>query len=375
MKETSVRTRVLVAALAAFGFGCASSGGEATIDGAQVTVRELLTLDAFDAYVAFSPDGRTLATGIRGENPAPPGELKLWDVATGELLATMRGHSSGIIAVAFSPDGRTVATGGLDNTVRVWDVASAALRGTLRGHRSEVVEIVFSPDGRTLASSAAFPSRGATLRDSDEIRLWDVETGQERGVLQFENLDRTDIYALAFSPDGRGLVTGSSHTDRDSGEITGRVTMWDLATGEWEPIHRDRLGAILAVAFSPDGNTLASGGVSRIPRLWDVASGDRLHQLPRQRDWVYALAFSPDGEILVTGAGNTRARARTSPGTLTLWDAASGTMITTIDTDNHGVTSVAFSPDGRQLAVGIFEGNTKVFGITSAELGADPRGF
>jgi len=369
---------VLVAALVAFAVGCASAGspgGDGTLGGAGVTVTELFTLDAFDAYVAFSPDGRTLATGIRGDNPAAPGVLKLWDVATGVQQAAMTGHASGISAVAFSPDGRTVATGGLDNTVRVWDVETRALRSTLRGHRSWVVETVFSPDGKTLASSAAVDrTLGATL-DSDEIRLWDVETGQERGVLRFQNLDRTDIYALAFSPDGNGLVTGSSHMDRDSGQLTGRLTLWDLATGETELIYRDRVGPILAVAFSPDGKTLASGGFSRIPRLWDVASGDRLHQLPRQRDWVYALAFSPDGEILVTGAGNTRARTRTSPGTLTLWDAASGTMITTIDTDNHGVTSVAFSPDGRQLAVGIFEGNTKVFGITSAELGADPRGF
>ena len=83
-------TRVLMTAMVALGLGCASSaGGDGTVGGAQVTVRELLTLDAFDAYVAFSPDGRTLATGIRGENPAPPGELKLWDVATGELLATI----------------------------------------------------------------------------------------------------------------------------------------------------------------------------------------------------------------------------------------------------------------------------------------------
>ena len=98
---------VLVAALVAFAVGCASAGGpdgEGTLGGAQVSLTELLTLDAFEAYVAFSPDGRTLATGIRGENPAPPGALKLWDVATGELLATMMGHSSGILAVAFSSD-------------------------------------------------------------------------------------------------------------------------------------------------------------------------------------------------------------------------------------------------------------------------------
>ena len=166
--------RVLVAALATFAFGCASARGDGTLGGARISVTELFTLDAFEAYVAFSPDGRTLATGIRGENAAPPGELKLWDVDTGEELVTMMGHSSGIVAVAYSPDGRTVATGGLDNTVRIWDVANRRLRHTLIGHGAPVVATVFSPDGRTLASSAA---RTLALGDSDEIRLWDVVTG------------------------------------------------------------------------------------------------------------------------------------------------------------------------------------------------------
>ncbi len=349
MKETSVRTRVLVAALAAFGFGCASSGGEATIDGAQVTVRELLTLDAFDAYVAFSPDGRTLATGIRGENPAPPGELKLWDVATGELLATMMGHSSGILSVAFSSDGRTVATGGLDNTVRLWDVATRRLRHTLIGHQSQVVATVFSPDGRTVASSAG-----------DQIRLWDVVTGRERTPLLggFRDLDPVPIYAIAFSPDGKSLASASNHRDTSRRESVGRLTLWDLATGERRSLYRvvgragvgTRSGGVMnAVAFSPDGQTLAAGRL-----LFDVASGDRLHQR-RGRNRGGSLAFSPDGKILVTGSYRT----------LTFWDAEMGTRITEIyAVGPSGVTSVAFSPDGTKLAVGMFEANTKIYGIT-----------
>ncbi len=196
-------TRIPLAALTAFAFGCASggasagasAGGEGRIGGSQVTVRELFTLDALDAYVAFSPDGRTLATGVR-DNPATPGQLKLWDVATGENRVTMVGHSSGIIAVAFSPDGRTVATGGFDNTVKVWDVATRRLRGTLAGYG---VEPVFSPDGKTLATSV--PIWGAP--GTNEIRLWDVETLQERTVLRLES--NNNVSALAFSPDGKSL--------------------------------------------------------------------------------------------------------------------------------------------------------------------------
>jgi WD40 repeat protein len=333
---------VLVAALVAFAVGCASAGGEGTIGGAQVTVRELLTLDAFDAHVAFSPDGRILATGLRG-NAATPGQLKFWDVATGANRVTTVGHSSGIIAVAFSPDGRTVATGGLDNTVRVWDVAAGRLRDTFTGYG---IEPVFSPDGGTLATSVTIQGAPPT----NWIRLWDMGTLQGRTDLR--HVDVTNIYALAFSPDGKSLFTGSSRT----------ITIWDLATGEQQSFYRGPSGGARALAFSPDGKTLATG-YSAIPRLWDVASGDRLHRLPQQRNQIFALTFSPDGEILVTGAGNT-SRGRGTTNALTLWDVETGTMITIIDTDGRGVTSVAFSPDGTQLAVGLFEADAKIFGIT-----------
>ncbi len=339
---------VLVAGLVAFAVGCASAGGpggEGTLGGAQVTLTELLTLDAFEAYVAFSPDGRTLATGTGALKVT--GALKLWDVATGERLATMMGHSSGILAVAFSSDGRTVATGGLDNTLRLWDVTTRRLRHTLIGHQAPVVATVFSPDGRTVASSAA-----GSARDLDEIRLWDVVTGRERTPLQFHDLDRTDIYALAFSPDGMSLASGSRHWDPARGEsVGGRLTLWDLATGDRRRLYRGK-NVPRAVAFSPDGETLAAGRL-----LLDVASGDRLHQLRGRGSGGSALAFSPDGKMLVKGSGRW----------LTFWDAEMGTRITEIDMRGGGrsVRSVAFSPDGTKLAVGMFEGNTRIFGITS----------
>ena len=191
------------------------------------------------------------------------------------------------------------------------------------------------------------------------------DRGGERAVLRFARIDQlrlgadlerslvpTYIHALAFSPDGGSLLTGST-----GGRVTG-VTLWDLATEE-RRYFRSR-GPIYAVAFSPDGQTLAAGGSP--VRLWDVASGDRLHQLRGQRGSIYALAFSPDGKMLVTGSRLRRPLA--VPNALMLWDAQKGTLITIIDTDRHGVTSVAFSPDGRQLAVGLLEANTKICGIT-----------
>lgn len=341
---------------------------------AHVTVRELLTLDAFDTYVAFSPDGRTVATATRGANEDTPGELKLWDVATDETQGTLMGHVSGIAAVAFSPDSQTLATGGLDKMVKLWDVATRQERLTLSGHVSRVIEVVFSPDGKTLATSTdaglinrsgrSFEQRRDDVLEQraadNEVKLWDVETGQERASVRSEGFLHSDYYGLAFSPDGTMLSVGSGNMV-ENGRVHGRVTLWDLATLEPRLVHEDPPWVILAVAFSPDGQRLASGGYTRTPRLWDVATGDELMTLGRQATMVYALAFSPDGEMLVTGSGNATARA--TPGELTLWDAATGSELASIDTDGHGVMSVAFSPDGTKLAVGLFNGNAEIWKI------------
>jgi WD40 repeat protein len=134
--------------------------------------------------VAFSPDGRMLATGSR-----------LWEMASGKEIATLHGHEGPVQSVAFSPDGRMFATGSFDSTVRLWELASGKEIGVLRGHEGPVQSVAFSPDGRMLATGS---------QDST-VRLWEVASGQEIGVLRHDKL----VSSVAFSPDGRTLATGS----------------------------------------------------------------------------------------------------------------------------------------------------------------------
>ena len=325
-----------------------------------VPFTELFTLDTPNSYVAFSPDGRTLATAsAESVNPDNPGELKLWDAATGEERAVLEGHRSGIIGLAFSPDGSTLATGGYDQLVKLWNPATGEEIMTLSGHPSWVSRAVFSPDSKTLATGSG---GDPAYQGENEIRLWDVATGDERSTLRFEQFKRNDVYSLAFSPDGTQLASGSAYTAVPPATGTdGRLTLWDLATGEETTLFTDPRGAVLSVAFSPDGKTLAAGLWTRTIRLWDVETGEEIAQLSGHRNWVMGLAFSPDGKRLISGSGNPRAPSEI--GELIIWDLETYQALASQSTERRGVRWIALSPDGSKLAVGLINGNVKVWAL------------
>ena len=153
--------------------------------------------------VAFSPDGRALASGSYDKT------IRLWDAETGAPLRTLEGHTAAVTSVAFSPDGRTLASGSwdnTDNTVRLWDAETGAPLRTLEGHTNFVWSVAFSPDGRTLAS-------GSWDRT---VRLWDVETGAHKRTLEGHT---NGVNSVAFSPDGVTLASGSSD---------GTALLWEL---------------------------------------------------------------------------------------------------------------------------------------------------
>jgi Tol biopolymer transport system component len=263
--------------------------------------------------VAYSPDGRTLATASTDNT------VRLWDVTTGKTRTVLTGHKDAVWSVAFSPDGRTLATGSTDNTARLWDVATGKTRSILTGHTNWVNSVTFSPDGRTLATA----SKDRTAR------LWDVATGKIRTIIT----GHADwVYSVAFSPDGRTLATASR--DRTA-------RLWDPKTGKTRSTLTGHTDAVWAVKFSPDGRTLATGSSDRTARLWDVATGKGRKTLVGHTDQAWAVAFSPDGRTLATGSADQTAR---------LWDVATGNARATFAGHTGAVEAVAFSPDGRTLA-------------------------
>lgn len=292
------------------------------------TGRELRSLsDASDGKLAFSPDGKLL---LAANNDVKEFALLLLDVATGEPVQKLTGHTSPITSIAFSADGRTLASGRQTNiarldTIKLWDTSTGQMVRTLSGNQNAVNDVAFSGDGRTLLAGAGI-----------EIRLWDATTGQLIRLIK-DNPRQAD--ALAISPDGLTLA---------SGDRNGLIKLWDAKTGQSTHLLRGHATAVYTLSFSPDGKILASGGHDKTAKLWNVATGQLLQTFSGHTNRVYAIAFSPDGRTLASSGLSQQ---------VNLWDAQTGQLKQTLPTFSGSASfrtsSLAFSPDGKSLAGGI----------------------
>jgi WD40 repeat protein len=277
--------------------------------------------------LAFSPDGKLIATVSNAGTQAGERNAKLWQVTTGQEAIQLKGHRYPLLAVAFSPDGQTVATSGWGPFVTLWGVATGDERLTIRARTGNVRSLAFSPDGRTIATAAI-----------GKTQFWDSATGDEKPG-PIEPSER--VFSLKFSLDGNVLVTAGKDA---------AIKLWDVQTRKVTSVLTGHKETIFCVAFSPDGKTLASGAGNgdNTLRLWDLTKMKEQAILPHTF-WVSCVAFSPDGKTLCSvGPGSPDAK-----GELRLWDVRSGKQLHGPLLEGEGdIRCVAFSPDGQILAAG-----------------------
>ncbi|WP_328349200.1 WD40 repeat domain-containing protein [Streptomyces sp. NBC_00445] len=269
--------------------------------------------------IAFSPDGRTVATAGKDDR------VFLWNITNPKKprLSSVYSASGKVEHVVFSPDGRTLATTA-GRSIEFTDVATGRRLARLESPGS-IEGVAFSPDGRRFAAAGG-----------KVIRIWDASP-DSTFALRSTVRDMHQVTALSFAPDGRTLATA---------DIDGTVRFWDVTertpprlaaavTGHIDAVH--------GVAFSPDGHTLATASADGTVRLWDVSEPTRprlTNVLTGHTGTVHGVAFSPDGHTLATASADNTVR---------LWDPAAGRLASTLTASTDGINDVTFSPDNRGL--------------------------
>ncbi len=308
--------------------------------------------------LALAADGKLLASAT------PAGELRLWDPGTGKEIkqwsnGTPLGADDG--KLAFAPDSKTLAAAAGAEAVHLWDAASGQLDKKLEGSGNDpVLSLTFAPNsGQYLAVGHRHQG----------IRIWDVAQTRIHQHLKFAG----KVHALAYAPDGKTLAAAGAFLDPGN-DKDGKppalpaptIVLYNPATGaeirRLAPVEGSPLFEITALAFGPDGKTLAAAGDNAVVRLWNTEKGKEIRTLEGHDSAVYGLAFSPDGRMLATGSFDKTVR---------LWETFSGLAIAVWKGHRGPVTAVAVSANGRVVFSGSADTSLLAWDVTGRSPGGN----
>ena len=284
--------------------------------------------------VAFSPDGRSVATACAD------GQVRVFETADGKLSALLEGHTAAVNSVRFSPLGDRLVTSSDDGTVRRWDIASGEQFSALNGHEGPVLSAVFSPDGIHMASSGSTDST---------VRLWDRAYD---GATTWLEGHTDQITSMAVSPDGRRIISGA---------LDNQLRIWDSDALVSLASQDTSVGGASVVAFSPDNDQVAAAVSGRGPNhaitFWDASDRDMLVPLDvvgvGHTDQINAIEYSPDGKLLATASQDHTAR---------VWDVATGEQLFALRHESP-VLSLAFDRENGLLATGSFSDTIRIYDL------------
>ncbi|WP_017306791.1 response regulator [Spirulina subsalsa] len=310
--------------------------------------------------LTLTPDGRYAVSGSKDST------IKIWDILTGREVRTLVGHESAVLSIAVTPEGDRIVSSSTDDTIKIWEFDSGEEIRTISSDSHKIYALTVSPDGKTVVSASAentikptfdfsleemlsrLPMQSVPLvlfiltllRRTPAIKIWDLDSGEEKGSLMGYSRGVTD---LVISPKGDRVVSGS----RDQ-----TLKIWDLKTGKFLNTLLGHTDEIRSVCITPNGENIISGSRDRTIKIWDLKTGHVLRTLRGHNQSVTSVAISGDGKTIISGSRDN---------TVKIWDFQTGQYIHTLMGHTDLVRAVAVSSNGKTIVSGGRDNTIKVW--------------